>query len=117
MAEFFNLEINVDISDSQLGGFSISPPVVSSSTPKFAVTRVNLQNGDNIITIPSGASYALVEFDPGSGTTKKLKGAGGDTGLTLNLPICPLLLPVSSGTFIINSSALDGALITKITFF
>lgn len=103
---------------SQVGPLSL--PGANSDAANGMLT-LTLQNGDNTIPIPStNTLYALVTFAPTSATTKKIKGAGGDTGITVH-PVNPYLLSFAGGgaspaSFIINSSALDTGLTTEIRF-
>lgn len=94
-----------------------APTDLSSGT---TVTQV-LANGDNTIAIPSAYCVAaIISFAPGSTTTKKLKGSGADTGITLNPNGVNLIsFPGSNTTaasFIINSSAVDTGFATEILF-
>ena len=116
MADNFTVSVQIDFIIATLGSFSVIPAQVNG-IPKYQITRVTLANGDNTFPIPSGANFCLIIFDPGSGTTKKIKGAIADTGITLNVSTMPVLIPVASGNVIINSSALDGTLITQVIFF
>lgn len=84
-------------------------------------TVLTLGNGDNTIAIPSTFCVAaIVSFAAGSTTTKKLKGAAPDTGITLNATGVNVISFPGSGTtgtsFIINSSAIDTGFATEILF-
>jgi len=92
---------------------------ITSATAIGAVTDVVLAAGDNTITVPSGASAAIIQFGAGSTSVKKLKGAGADTGITVTkIGTCVLHFDAAGApaNFIINSSALDTGITTEITF-
>ncbi len=88
----------------------------ASSVP--SLLEVTLANGNNTITVPSGAKACIITMDPASTRTKILKGANGDTGIQISVSgkggsmMIPLYL-VSS--FVINSSGADTT-ITRFQF-
>lgn len=76
--------------------------VLTTPTPDYA--KVDLANGDNTFTTPSGATVMV--FVPGTGTATqlKLKGAGGDTGIEIHLTRPQVLcLDTDETTVIINA--------------
>jgi hypothetical protein len=112
MADNYNITVLMQIAQANVGAFVITPPQ-QTGTPKYSVSAQILANGDNTFTVPTNAAWALIVFDPTSVTVKKLKGAGGDTGITLSANGLALI-PVASANIIINSSALDTGLYTRI---
>lgn len=117
MADTYSLEVSAQLLLGVLGSVNVTPPKLTG-TANYAVLSLVLQNGDNTISYVAGCNFALVLFDPTSLTTKKLKGAGGDTGVSIDgdtLAVIPLV--AAGGSFIINSSALDGVLVTRVVFF
>ena len=118
MANTFELGITLQVIDSVLGSFTLTPPL-QLGTAYFEEKNLVLANGDNTITCPTTAhTWVLILFDPTSATTKKLKGVGGDTGISIfTLPIALFGSPGSAATFVINSSAVDTGKTTRIIFF
>ena len=102
------------------GSQSIGALTVSSTAAAGVSTDLVLASGDNTITIPAAINVtaALIVFGAGSGTVKKLKGVGGDTGITLNPTSFNLITFVNPApaNFVINSSAVDTGITTYIYF-
>ena len=104
-----------------VGPYTVSPPATATDQTSGQTTTVILASGDNTITIPStNCTAAIISFTPGSATTKKLKGAGGDTGVTLHADGVNLISFPGGGataaSFIINSSVLDTGNTTEVLF-
>lgn len=92
---------------------------ITSATAIGAVTDVILAAGDNTITVPAGATAAIIQFGAGSTQVKKLKGIAGDTGIIVTkIGTCVLHFDAAGApaNFIINSAALDAGITTEITF-
>jgi len=64
---------------------------------------ISLANGDNTLTIPAVTTLIGIKPPVTNANTLKLKGAGGDTGFTLQ-PNLPFLLTYFGGNVIINSA-------------
>ena len=75
-------------------------------TPIVDVQSIRLASGDNTITWPSGATVCIATPPTAETVTLTLKGAGGDTGVTIanNAPF--VLTKGTAADFIINASAL-----------
>ncbi len=100
------------------GSKNIAPTDMQNNTPPSAEIQLVLANGDNTITVPALSKGCVVIFDSTSTTTKILKGAAGDTGISLQKTGWIVLTFVQAGgTFIINSSAADTGKYTTIIFF
>lgn len=101
------------------GSKSISPADLVHTTPPLAETQLVLASGDNTITVPSTAVGCIILFDPTSTAIKKLKGAGGDTGIIVSRQLWIVLTfdttPIAN--FIINSSVVDTGKTTTVVFF
>jgi hypothetical protein len=98
------------------GSGEVSTPSIVSATSVFQKTLATFASGDNTITPPAGVTFCLIVFNQGNSSTYKLKGVGGDTGITLgSVSLKWAFLPVSSA-FILNSSGLD-TLVTEIYWF
>ena len=67
---------------------------------------VALQSGDNTLTVPTGATGIVVTFPTGNNVLVKLKGAGGDTGVSLH-KTDPLSMGLDSTqtTVVLNAAA------------
>lgn len=106
--------------DIPSGSKSIGPADLQNNTPTVAETIVTLASGDNTITVPVSTTLgAIIIFDSTSTTAKKIKGVGGDTGITVTKTKWFVLTfdSPAPANFIINSSAADTGLYTKIIFF
>src|SRR4030067_2725106 len=98
------------------GSKNIAPADIQNATPPEAETQLVLASGDNTIIIPALSRGAVIIFDSTSTTTKKLKGAGGDTGIVIRKDSWHILGFESTPPtdFIINSSAADTGKYTRI---
>jgi len=101
------------------GSKNIVPADITNATPPEAETELVLASGDNTITIPALADGCIIIFASTSTTTKTLKGVGGDTGIavTKNSWLVLTFHTTPPANFIINSSAVDTGLYTRIIFF
>jgi hypothetical protein len=63
---------------------------------------VTLAAGDNTLTIPAGTTLIGIKPPTTNAIVLKLKGAGGDTGFTLQ-PNTPTLISWAAGTVLINA--------------
>lgn len=81
------------------------------TTPINNIITQTLSTGDNTITWPSGATVCIIAPDPGETETLTLKGAGGDTGVTIASTQPVILTKGSAGSFIVtaggNTSAVE----------
>lgn len=110
------------ISGLPSGSRAIGPLTVSPTNASGHVIDVVLASGDNTITVPSTptTSGCIIQFGASSTTTKKLKGIGADTGITVTKTGFAVLCwdtAAVPGSFVINSSAADTGQVTEITFF
>lgn len=81
----------------------------NASSPAATAAPITLAIGDNTITVPTGGTVptAVTIIKPSANTaTLKLKGAGGDTGITLH-PTDPdsISLAPAQASIILNASA------------
>jgi hypothetical protein len=101
------------------GSRNIVTDEVVNLDPPFGVLQTNLLIGDNTVSLPLKTKAVLINFDPTSVTTKKLKGVNGDTGITLGT-IGWVFFPIvigSSSFFVINCSATEADKNTEVVFF
>jgi len=85
------------------GSESIGPLTILNTASGDAVTDLSSLNGDNTIAVPSWAIGVIISLPAGNTTALKLKGASGDTGVSLHLTNPSVLsLPASQTTFILN---------------
>ena len=93
---------------------------VTSAAVGMGVTELVLQSGDNTITIPANSLGCVISMPAGNTQATKLKGVGGDTGLTIS-KVGVTVLNWDSGSvpsnFVINSAGLQTGLYTQISFF
>jgi hypothetical protein len=69
-------------------------------------SKVVLSNGDNTVTPPTNAEICVIAPTPESTGAMTLKGAGGDTGVSID-NIVPTILaidPAVDASFILNST-------------
>jgi hypothetical protein len=86
------------------GGKFFGGSVFSSSAIGETLDLV-LSSGDTTVSVPSGATGVLITPPATGGSTYKLKGAGGDTGVQLHATNPTLLCLASGQTSIIINSA------------
>jgi hypothetical protein len=98
------------------GSGEVTTPSIVSATSKFQKTLITLASGDNSITPPTGVTFILIVFPQASASIYKLKGVGGDTGITLLTTSIKWAFLPAQAAFIINSNALD-TLVTEIYYF
>lgn len=81
-------------------------PIVNNTAPAGGPISVLLSTGDNTLTVPSGAVALLIVPPSDSVVVKKLKGVGGDTGVTI-APAAPtyLGLPASATEVLLNAAS------------
>lgn len=119
MAATGTVSISGSVTGLSTGSKTIGPLTITSSAAVGQQTDVTLASGDNTITVPSTSTAAIIVFDATSTTTKKIKGAGGDTGITVTktgkfvLHFDTAAVPAS---FIINSSVADTGKTTSVLF-
>lgn len=110
MAKTSSCKIEVGVlGDGETSTFVPSTsPVLNTACPVGGMSTLSLSSGDNTISVPSGAIG--IAFSPSSSSTvvKKLKGAGGDTGVTIraNAPSV-VYLPDATASFILNASTTE----------
>ena len=69
------------------------------------ITTANLAAGDNFLVIRSGTTVVCIVPPPGNAVALTLKGAGGDTGISLK-PALPTVIGWNGGgTMILNAAA------------
>lgn len=95
----------------------VSREIENASCPG-QVESIILTTGDNTIDVPTTSKGCIITFAEGSTSTKKLKGAGGDTGIELNQAGVNMLQfpPTPPTVIIINSSTIDTGNRTLIEF-
>jgi hypothetical protein len=79
---------------------------ITSSAAVGEVLSIVLASGDNTISVPSGTTTVYFQPPVGNAIALKLKGAGGDTGVTIskvNLSI--FSLDASQTSLIINAGS------------
>lgn len=119
MAATASVSITGTVTGLPTGSRVLGPMTIASVSAVGSVTDLILASGVNTITVPTGATAAIIQFAVGSVTTKTLKGIAGDTGIvvaktgTVVINFDTTALPAN---FVINSSALDTGLTTEITF-
>lgn len=93
------------------GPFTLSPSAsaaANAASPGAIAPPVTLASGDTTITVPTGGSVhtAVTIVKPSTNTaTLKLKGVGGDTGVTLNkTDPDSISLDPAQASFVINAS-------------
>lgn len=107
---------------SGAGPMSVNTSSIINEDAPMTQTEVALASGDNTITIPGTIGVArgvIIIPDPLSAVTKKLKGAGGDTGIIIS-KIFPTMLTFDDtppASFILNSSAAETTRVTIFQFF
>jgi hypothetical protein len=108
-----NLTIAGNVSGSPTGARTFGPLTITSSAASDQTLVVALTSGDNTITVPAGATVAVIsppnasipKPNPAVGITLKLKGAGGDTGVAIsNTWPTELAWDTAPANFIINAS-------------
>ena len=82
--------------------------ITNAAAPMGGPIPTALTSGDNTITVPSGAVEVLIVPPAASVVVKKLKGIGGDTGVTIS-PSQPMMLSLPAGatTFILNAGSTE----------
>src|SRR5215475_613989 len=68
------------------------------------ILPTSLGSGDNTVTVAAGTKLIILIPPTTSSATLKVKGAGGDTGITMR-PAEPSPIPWSAGSVIINASS------------
>lgn len=100
------------------GSININPTDMQNNTPPSWTYQNVLGIGDNQIVVPVLAKGCVVIFDPTATTTKKIKGMGPDTGITVGKTGWFVLTFEAGGfIFIINLSANDVNKYTTVIFF
>lgn len=83
-------------------------------TARGDVTTINLAGGDNTISTPAGTQLVAIKPPTTNSQALKAKGAGADTGWTLQ-PNIPAIFTWSAGTLIINAAGpVTGVLVAVI---
>jgi hypothetical protein len=69
---------------------------------------IALASGDNTITVPTGARGVLIVPGATSTVVKKIKGVGGDTGVTIAPAYATYIaLPTGAANFILNAASIE----------
>lgn len=101
--------ITLGFAGDRVGNPSASA-AANTSSPAATAAPISLAIGDNTITVPTGGTVptAVTIVKPaGSTAVLKLKGAGGDTGVTLHATDPDSIsLAASQASFILNASAI-----------
>jgi hypothetical protein len=87
------------------GNKHISVPNIATTSAIGQISVVKLNSGDNVISVPTGATSAVI-YPPANNTFGiTLKGAGGDTGIPLRRNVWSVLsLDGSATSFILNAA-------------
>jgi hypothetical protein len=97
------------VSGLPTGSKTVAPPGVSLVAAVGKIVEVDLAIGDNSIAVPTGATYAVIEF-PITLATVTLKNAGGDSGNTLFIgatqALFMVLLVQNATALILNATIL-----------
>lgn len=111
-----NLTITGSITGAPVGNQHIGPLSIHNDLAGGAVTELSSVSGDNTITVPSGGTYrgALIVPPVGNTAVIKIKGAAGDTGVSIH-PTDPYYHSMAAGvtSFILNVNAASVALEIK----
>lgn len=90
------------------GDVSTTAPFNAATNPNSPAQEdpVALTAGDNTLAVPAGATGVVVTFPTGNNVLVKLKGAGGDSGISLH-KTDPLSMGIDSTqtTVILNAAA------------
>jgi len=109
MAGSATIAFSTAVTGLATGTKTVTPtPVVLTTAVADITGDIDLAIGDNTISVPSGATYVVLEFPITAGTIT-LKGAGGDTGVQLlsntTMTLFMLLLVSGETSIILNSTA------------
>jgi hypothetical protein len=107
MASTSNRTINLSFTGDHVASPAISA-AANAASPAAIAAPITLSSGDNTITVPTGGTTptAVTITKPAGNTNAiKLKGVGGDTGVTLHLTDPDSIsLAASQATFILNAA-------------
>lgn len=106
MAKTSTLTITVQVTGDGVNDNWTPTPPQNTAAPGGGPQLLALASGDNTITVPAGASGFVLLPPAGSAVVKKIKGAGGDTGVTISNTL-PFVGSVSAGSLIINASNVE----------
>lgn len=118
MAATGTITIAGSVTGLPAGSKTVGPLTISSAAAVGQQQDIVLASGANTITVPSGATAAVIVFASASTSVKTLKGVTGDTGLIVS-KVGKVVLqfdtsPIAS--FVINSSVADTGNTTSILF-
>lgn len=100
------LNLSGSVGNLPTGTKSIIVPPITTANAVGQITDLQLNIGDNPINVPTGATAAVINLPATNVQIVKLKGAGGDTGITVNKGIWFVLsLDPSQSSFILNAAA------------
>ncbi len=123
MAAAASIVIAGYISNAPTSGYrSIGPITLASAAANPQVTRVVLQSGENVITIPASPapSGCIIQLPSDNTAVTKFVGTTGDVGLAIGKTTAqvlnwdPTAVPAS---FILSSASTQTGKATEITFF
>jgi hypothetical protein len=87
------------------GSKSITVPQIVSNSAVGQITDLSLSTGNNVISVPGGATAAIILLPVGNTQMVTLKGAGGDTGIALRGTTWSVLsLDPTQTSFILNAA-------------
>lgn len=101
-----NLPVTINGDGVSLSYAPPGVPITNAAAPVGGPTPQVLSPGDNSISVPTGAQGVLIVPPTSSVIVKKLKGAGGDTGVVISPSLCTMLsLPSGATTLLINAAS------------
>lgn len=116
MAATGSLNLSGTVYGLLTGNKNIVVPVIASSAAVGQITSINLNTGANTITIPTGATAAVI-YPPSTNIySLTLKGVTGDTGIPINRTMWSVLsLDPTATTFVLTAGgAISGVEISFI---
>jgi len=108
-----SMTIEGDVTGLRSGSRKISLTAPSSNDAKFDSREYALANGNNTITVPTGAKACAIQPDSANAQTLTLKGNAADTGVPISKTLGTVLGLDGQASFIITT---NGACTVEITF-
>jgi hypothetical protein len=100
-----SIKIAGTVSGLDDGSVTVGPISMTTSSAVYQRTTLSLASGNNTISVPAGATICILIFPADNTNAVKIKGASGDTGVTLNkVGKCVLQLDSGQTTFILNAA-------------
>ena len=78
-----SLQLTGSVADLPTGSKAITVPILQVASAVGTITDIALISGDNTITVPTGASRAVILFPDANTSVVRLKDNVGDTGIAL----------------------------------